>query len=448
MQPHIEDLYKKFKESSGISTDSRTIEKDNIFFCLSGDNFDGNDYAEDALNKGAYLCVIDNPEYAKTSEKFLLVGDSLDTLQELAKYHRDKLNIPIVGITGSNGKTTTKNLLEVALSVKFNVYATEGNFNNHIGVPLSILKINDCHEIGIIEMGASSVGEIANLCQIAKPSCGLITNISKAHIKGFKSFEGVVRGKSELFDYLNKNNGQIIINNYDSTLVNFIKRFDNPILIEGDKSNIDVKISKSKDGLKLFEPNIFFNVKNLDSGLYEEKKSNLFGRYNFENILMAISVAKFFKIDELESAEKICIWDIPPNNRSQVIKVAGSNIILDAYNANPQSMKNAIESIQNFSENEKVFIIGDMNELGDISKCEHSEVGKLTSKLKSNECFFVGDKMEDAYKMNKNSRWFKTYNEMHDSIAKMSFQNVDVLVKGSRSLRLERIQTVLKKILT
>ena len=424
MHPQIKDLYQKFKESSGISTDSRTMKKDNIFFCLSGDNFDGNDYAEDALNKGASLCVIDNPEYSKKSEKFLLVEDSLGSLQELAKYHRDKLNIPIVGITGSNGKTTTKNLLEVALSVKYNVYATEGNFNNHIGVPLSILKINNSHEIGIIEMGASSVGEIADLCQIAKPSCGLITNISKAHIKGFKSFEGVVRGKSELFDYLNKNNGQIIINNYDSTLVNFIKRFDNPILIEGDKSNIDVKISKSKDGLKLF------------------------GSYNFENILMAISVAKFFKIDELESAEKICIWDMPPNNRSQVIKVARSNIILDAYNANPHSMKNAIESVQNFSENEKVFIIGDMNELGDISKHEHSEVGKLTSKLEYKECFFVGDKMEDAYKMNKNSRWFKTYDEMHDSIAKMSFQNVDVLVKGSRSLRLERIQTTLKKILT
>ena len=168
-------LEAQLKQSlSGISTDSRTMKKDNIFFCLSGDNFDGNDYAEDAINKGASLCVIDNPEYSKKSEKFLLVEDSLGTLQELAKYHRDKLNIPIVGITGSNGKTTTKNLLEVALSVKYNVYATEGNFNNHIGVPLSILKINNSHEIGIIEMGASSVGEIADLCQIAKPSCCLL----------------------------------------------------------------------------------------------------------------------------------------------------------------------------------------------------------------------------------------------------------------------------------
>ena len=448
MQPLIKDLYQKFKESSGISTDSRTIKKDNIFFCLSGDNFDGNDYAQDALNKGASLCVIDNREYAKKSEKFLLVKDTLDALQELAKYHRDNLNIPMIGITGSNGKTTTKNLIEVALSAKYNVYATEGNFNNHIGVPLSVLKINDSHEIGIIEMGASSVGEIADLCQIAKPSCGLITNISKAHIKGFKSFEGVVRGKSELFDYLNKNNGQIIINNYDSTLLNFIKRFDNPILIEGDKSNIDVKISESKDGSKLFEPNIFFRVKNYNTGLYEEKKTKLFGRYNFENILMAISVAKFFKVDEIESAEKICIWDMPSNNRSQVIKVVGSNIILDAYNANPQSMKNAIESIQNFSDNDKVFILGDMNELGSISIHEHSEIGKLTSKLTLIECFFVGDKMEYAHKMNKKSKWFKTYDEMHESIANMSFQNVDILVKGSRSLRLERIQTALKKILT
>ena len=447
MKPLIKDLYEKFKKSSGISTDSRTIKKGNIFFCLKGDNFDGNDYAEDALNKGASLCVINNPELTKNSEKFLLVRDSLDTLQELAKYHRDNLNIPIVGITGSNGKTTTKNLLEVALSAKYKVYATDGNFNNHIGVPLSILEISDSHEIGIIEMGASSVGEIAELCQIAKPTCGLITNISKAHIKGFKSFDGVLRGKSELFDYLNKNGGQIIINNYDKTLINFIKRFESAILVKGEKSNIDIEICESKDGSKIFEPNIIFKVKNYKSGSYEKKKSKLFGRYNFENILIAISVAKFFKIEEIDSAEKICLWNMPSNNRSQVIKVKGSNIILDAYNANPQSMKNAIKSIQNFSDNEKVFILGDMNELGEISEAEHFKIGDMTSKLNLKKCFFVGNKMEAAYNGNKNSKWFKSYSDMEREVSKIMLSNVDILVKGSRSLRLERIEYVLRKIL-
>tara|TARA_B100000941_G_scaffold191172_1_gene137830 strand:- start:644 stop:1990 length:1347 start_codon:yes stop_codon:yes gene_type:complete len=447
MQTLIKDLYEKFKKSSGISTDSRTLKKNNIFFSLRGDNFDGNDYANDALEKGASFCVIDNSDIAKNSEKFLFVRDSLNALQELAKFYRDKLNIPIIGITGSNGKTTTKNLIEVVLGAKYKVYATDGNYNNHIGVPLSILNIKDFHQIGVIEMGASSVGEIADLCQIAKPTCGLITNISKAHIKGFKSFEGVVRGKSELFDFLNKNGGQIIINNFDSTLANFIKRFDSAILIKGERSNIDVKICESKDGLKLYEPNIIFKAKNIATGLYEEKKSKLFGKYNFENILMAISVAKFFKINELESADKICFWDMPFNNRSQVVNVKGSNLILDAYNANPESMKNAIESIQNFSNNDKVFILGDMNELGEISQFEHTEIGKLTSKIKSSLCLFVGDKMEKAHKMNKNSKWFKTYNEMQHSISNMRLKNVDILVKGSRSLKLERVQSVLKKIL-
>ena len=448
MLTEVKELYKIFKKSSGVSTDTRTIKKNNIFFCLGGDNFDGNDFALEALEKGAQYCVVDNPSLITKSKKFLFVNDTLKSLQDLASEHRDSLNIPIIGITGSNGKTTTKNLIEIALGIKFKVYATKGNLNNHIGVPLSILDISDKYEIGVIEMGASSVGEIETLCKIAKPTCGLITNISNAHIKGFKSFEGVVRGKSELYDYLNKNGGKIFLNTNDDTIKNFSKRFKSAIHVEGKNSNIQVEVMTSPEGEKIYEPKIIFKVRDEKNGVDESRVSKLFGRYNYENIIMAISVAKFFGISESESSKGICSSDLHSNNRSEVISVNKSTIVLDAYNANPVSMKNAIDSVMNFSDNDKLLILGDMNELGDISLEEHTKIGLFTSKLNLRDCFLVGEKMLDAHDINKESRWYKDYDEMEKALSEMEFSGVDVLVKGSRGLRLERVVNLLKRILS
>lgn len=448
MITEVTELYKIFKTSSGVSTDTRTVKKNNIFFCLKGENFDGNDFALEALNKGALYSVVDNPSISDKSNNILLVQDTLKALQDLASVHRDNLKIPIVGITGSNGKTTTKNLIEIALGIKFKVYATEGNLNNHIGVPLSILSISDKHEVGVIEMGASSVGDIEVLCKIAKPSCGLITNISNAHIKGFGSFEGVVRGKSELYDFLNKNGGQIFLNTKDKTIKNFAKRFESAIHVEGENSNIEVEVINSPSGEEVYEPEIIFKVKDEKNGLEELRVSKLFGRYNYENIVMAISVAKFFGISESESSRGICSSELPSNNRSEVIYVDKSTIVLDAYNANPISMKNAIESVMKFSDNEKILILGDMNELGEISSTEHNRLGLLTSKLNLKNCFLVGEKMLDAHKGNKTSSWYSSFDEMEAALSKMEFEHVDVLVKGSRSLRLERVVDLLKRILS
>lgn len=448
MLTEVTELYKIFKGSSGVSTDTRTIKKNNIFFCLRGDNFDGNDFALEALEKGALYSVVDNPILSDKSKNILFVEDTLKALQDLAAAHRDNLKIPIVGITGSNGKTTTKNLIEIALGTKFKVYATKGNLNNHIGVPLSILDISDKHEVGVIEMGASSVGEIEVLCKIAKPTCGVITNISNAHIKGFGSFEGIVRGKSELYDYLNKNGGQIFLNTEDETIENFSKRFKRAIHVDGQNSNIEVKVMLSGEGEEVYEPEIKFKVKDEKSGVSELRVSKLFGRYNYENIMIAISIAKFFGITESESSKGICSSELPTNNRSEVICVDRSTIVLDAYNANPISMKNAIGSVMNFSDNEKILILGDMNELGEISSIEHTQLGILTSKLNLRSCVFVGEKMLDAHNSNKKSSWYNSYNEMEKAFSKMEFEEVDVLVKGSRSLRLERIVNLLKKILS
>ena len=447
MAAELTELYKIFKRSSGVSTDTRTVKKNKLFFCLRGDNFDGNDFAHEALEKGALACVVDKPVPSK-SKNIILVRDTLKALQDLASLHRDNLKIPIIGITGSNGKTTTKNLIEVALETKLKVYATKGNLNNHIGVPLSILDISDKYEVGVIEMGASSVGEIELLCKIAKPTCGLITNISHAHIKGFGSFEGVVRGKSELYDYLNKNGGQIFLNTKDKTIKNFSKRFKSAIPVDGQNSNIEVKVMVSGEGEEVYEPEIKFKVRDEKSGVDELRLSKLFGRYNYENIIMAISIAKFFGISESESSSAICTSELPSNNRSEVICVDKSKIILDAYNANPTSMKNAIDSVMNFSNNEKILILGDMNELGDISSAEHTKLGIITSELNLRNCIFVGKKMLEAHHSNKKSSWYNSYSDMEKAFSQMKFKGVDILVKGSRSLRLERIAGLLKKILS
>ena len=428
----IKDLYSLFHASSGISTDSRNIRENFIYFSLKGMNFNGNDFALEALDNGAIASVVDDKSLSNKSDNIYYVEDALKALQDLAVYHRDNLKIPIVGITGSNGKTTTKNLVKEVLSLKYNVIATEGNLNNHIGVPLSILRIADYHEIAVIEMGASTVGEIKFLCSIAKPSIGLITNISNAHLEGFKSLEGVVRGKSELFDYLLKNNGEVIINNLDLIIKNFSKRFRDPICIEGDGSIVDVKLLES-------EPEIKFKIK---GRVY---RSQLFGTYNFQNILFALTLGKKFEIDEELSARSLENFNVD-SNRSEK-KYFGSNcLILDAYNANPISMQNAIDSFSKFERENKILILSDMNELGKDSVSEHIKVAKFIDTLNVNISYLVGDKMKSAHEILSNSLWFKDTESLKSKLLDTQISNSDILIKGSRSFKLESLEETIKQI--
>ena len=429
----ILSLYKKFLISGLVSTDSRTIKENSIFFALKGDNFDGNKFAQDALDKGALYSVIDDNTIKSKSDKFILVDDCLKVLQDLAKTHRENLDIPVIGLTGSNGKTTTKSLLAECLKSKYVTYSTKGNLNNHIGVPLSVLDIKEKYEVAVIEMGASTVGDIKELCDISKPTIALITNISGAHLEGFKNIEGVIRGKSELFDFILKNGGQVFINNKDRVLKNFSKRFSDPIEVHGDNSFCKVKLIES-------EPNIIFS--DLNDNKYTTK---LFGEYNFENIMMALSVSKFLGVKEEISANIISQYH-PQDNRSQKFTFSSNCIVLDAYNANPVSMVNAIESVSKFSGKNKVMILGDMNELGKFMESEHRNIGKITTSLNLEACYFVGNKMKFAHEENKSSLWFEKLSDLEDELAKKKFRNTDILVKGSRSLELENIVRLLKKI--
>ena len=429
----ILSLYKKFLISGLVSTDSRTIKENSIFFALKGDNFDGNKFAQDALDKGALYSVIDDNTIKSKSDKFILVDDCLKVLQDLAKTHRKNLDIPVIGLTGSNGKTTTKSLLAECLKSKYVTYSTKGNLNNHIGVPLSVLDIKEKYEVAVIEMGASTVGDIKELCDISKPTIALITNISGAHLEGFKNIEGVIRGKSELFDFILKNGGQVFINNKDRVLKNFSKRFSDPIEVHGDNSFCKVKLIES-------EPNIIFS--DLNDNKYTTK---LFGEYNFENIMMALSVSKFLGVNEEISANIISQYH-PQDNRSQKFTFSSNCIVLDAYNANPVSMVNAIESVSKFSGKNKVMILGDMNELGKFMESEHRNIGKITTSLNLESCYFVGNKMKFAHEENKSSLWFEKLSDLEDELAKKKFRNTDILIKGSRSLELENIVRLLKKI--
>ena len=428
----IEKLYNFFLDSSGVSTDTRRLNKDSIYFALKGENFDGNSYALDAIKNGAKLSVVDDMSLEGKHKSLVYVEDVLDTLQKLAIFHRDRLNIPVIGLTGSNGKTTTKNLIEKVLSLSFKVLATEGNLNNHIGVPLSILKIKDHHQIAIIEMGASAVGEIELLSNISKPTIGMITNISNAHVEGFENLDGVIRGKSELFNFLLKNNGQVIINNKDEIIKNFSKRFTDAIQLVGEGSIIQVQLIESI-------PNLKFKIQE------ETFESSLFGDYNFQNILFALTVGKFFDIDEKDAAREISKYKTE-DNRSEKIYEKSNCIVLDAYNANPKSMTNAIKSVDKFPNKNKVMILGDMNELGSDSKIEHENIGLLTKKLKVGSCFFIGKNMRYAHKKNNSSLWFEDRDSLEKEIVKHRIINADILIKGSRAFELEMIMPVIRKI--
>ena len=421
----IEEIYRIFLGSSGISTDTRQIEDGNIFFALKGPNFNANQFAALALERGAVCVVIDDAQY-EIKGKTILVPDGLTALRELAMFHRNTLTIPIIGITGSNGKTTSKELMQVVLRTTFKTFATHGNLNNHIGVPLSVLSIDRSHEIAVIEMGANHIGEIADLCTISKPTHGLITNIGKAHTGLFGGFEGVIRAKSELYDYLIKNNGIVFINQNQEILMNMSKRINNPIFYPNSGSNYHCR---------LLEADPFLKVETQNGMVFS---TQLIGNYNFDNIATALCVAHFFDVPEDRACAAIEAY-APTNNRSQIVKKGSNTIILDAYNANPSSMEKAIENLAQIKAQSKLAILGDMLELGEDTEKEHEHIGVLLKQHGINDAIFCGASMRLGYESFGKGLYARDKSELIEYLKNMHFSETIILIKASRGMALEQV---------
>ncbi len=430
----IESLYKIYLNHPQISTDTRKISKGCIFFALKGDNFDANTFAAQALESGAAYAVIDNEEYEQ-GNNYILVKDVLTTLQDLARYHRKQLTIPFIGITGTNGKTTTKELMRSVLSQRFSTYATIGNLNNHIGVPLTILSITSDIEIAIIEMGANHQQEIAFLCGIAHPTHGLITNVGKAHLEGFGGFEGVKKGKGELYDFLKIFNGTAFINQENEHLTQMSK-FRNLQKIVG-YGNAEGSQLKGR----IIENNPLLTINWIYRGEDYIVKTGLTGIYNLENILAAICVGLHFGLNSAEINTGIELY-LPGNNRSQVSKTERNTLICDYYNANPSSMAVALENFQNIQADKKVLILGDMFELGEESAEEHLTVLKKAADTQADNRIFIG-KQFFAQKGNFDADFFESTDDAAKAIRKQELTGATILIKGSRGMQLEQLAGLL-----
>ena len=425
--------------SKGISIDTRTLEKGEVFFALKGDNFDGNKFVDKALEKGAVLVVASDKAFSSTS-KVIVVDDTLKTLQNIAKLHRDKLDIPVIGLTGTNGKTTTKELLCKILSSQYNVLCTKGNYNNHIGVPLTLLKINDSHQLAVVEMGASGVGEIDFLCNMAKPTHGFITSIGIAHIEGFGSLQNIIKTKLELYHYLKRNSGIFFYNTGIKELKDFIEQYESLITFSaGDmkgKTISKVVINKSFP---------FLSIDLIQNGNeVEEVKTNIYGEYNFSNLVNAVKVSDHFDIS-VENIKNSLENYTPDNNRSQFVIWNSNELIMDAYNANPTSMKMALETFENISTHKnKYLVLGDMLELGDISLSEHEEILKyLNGKNFYQKVIFIGEEFikskNNLSDLNKSMVFAKNAIEVKKIIEQLQIKNSMVLVKASRGIKAETI---------
>lgn len=420
---NIKIIYQKFLECSSVCTDTRKISQNSMFIALKGEHFNGNTFAKQALENGAKWAIVDDKTYAN-DEKIILVENTLETLQQLAALHRKTLNIPIIALSGSNGKTTTKELINCVLSTQFNTTATTGNLNNHIGVPLTLLKMNENTEIGVVEMGANHKKEIETLCNIATPDYGLITNFGKAHLEGFGGFEGVIQGKSEMYNYLKAHQKTIFLNSNDNIQLHQIGSYSNVFSFGKENSNVQITYLDAN-------PNVRIKYKD------EIILTNLTGKYNFTNVAYAISIGVYFKIT-LHNIKKALESYVPSNNRSQIINKGNTKIILDAYNANPTSMKAALENFFNYNQKEKILILGDMLELGESSKQEHQSIVDIIDKHFEGKTYLVGSHFFQTNTTNPNIKKFKTFEIFKNSI-KFNFDNVLILIKGSRGIALERI---------
>ena len=421
----IEKLHRLFLKFNGVSTDTRSIAHGALFFALKGENFNGNDFAKKALDSGASYCIIDEQQF-QSNTRFILVPNVLKTLQELANFHLKYLNIPIIAITGSNGKTTTKELINSVLAQRYKTHATQGNYNNHIGVPLTLLQMDASVDIGIVEMGANHIGEIAILCQISAPNYGYITNFGKAHLEGFGSAAGGVKGKCELYDYLKSNKGIVFINGDDKKQVQQIVSYKKAhVFSEKNSSNIQVSMTSET-------PFISFESQGCTMD------SQLVGVYNFSNAAAAFAIGWFFEVS-LENIKKGIESYTPNNNRSQIIQKGSNTIILDAYNANPSSMEVALDNFNSMKSPFKIVILGDMFELGGHSRSEHQAVIDEVNSLNFSSAYYVGSHFFELASDSSKASFFKTTKSFRIQLQSLVFKDALILIKGSRGMALETL---------
>lgn len=422
----IQELYKIFLDSTGVCTDTRAIKPGNLFFALKGDNFNGNTYALKALEAGARCAIVDE-EIEPGNHKLIVVDDVLKCLQDLAGYHRSQFDIPFIGITGSNGKTTTKELVHAVLSTKYKTYTTEGNLNNHIGIPLTLLKVKKDAEIAIVEMGANHQKEIAGYCVYARPTHGLITNCGKAHLEGFGSLEGVRKGKGELFDFLREHNGTAFINNDYDYLLEMSKGIRSIISYGSNSADFTGNNEESEDG--------FLRVRITHGADLPIIKTHLVGDYNLPNVLVAVTIGKTFGVPEAQIHEALEKY-IPTNSRSQMIEKRGARIILDAYNANPSSMRAAIINFGKMAGEKKYILLGGMKEMGIESHSEHKSIVDLLSEYKWEKAVLVGEEFMD---IPEEYLHFATADKAQIWFAQQDIKDALVLIKGSRGIRMEKL---------
>ena len=415
----IVKFYNLFTECDfQFATDSRSISKGDIFFALKGDNFNGNTYAKQALNDGAAYAVVD--EIEEQNGRLIRVDDVLQFMQDLAQFHRSCFDIPVIGICGSNGKTTSKNLIQIVLKSKYKTHCTAGNFNNHIGVPITLLLMPQDTEIAIVELGTNSPGEIEMLCNIARPNYGLITNIGKEHLEGFGTLEAVAKEESEIYKHINENDGHIFLNADDEWLTRMSR-------------SITKKLSHSKSNveIKSLVPNIHFEYKSLSF------HSELMGDYNLDNILIAIAIGEHFNVPLENIQDAISSYE-PDNNRSQLLKRGTNTIILDAYNANPSSMQVAIRNFANMPQSKKVLILGDMFEMGPTANQEHDELLQWCSQFNFNQIYTLGQHFASIFQ-NSGISTPSNMETLGAIIKNEKYQETAFLIKGSRGMKMERV---------
>jgi UDP-N-acetylmuramoyl-tripeptide--D-alanyl-D-alanine ligase len=419
----ISSIYQIFLESNKVSTDSRKIKNNDLFISLKGPNFNGNKFAKTALENGANYAIVDEKEYA-VNNNYILVDNCLEILQKLANHHRNKSKAKILAITGSNGKTTSKELISCVLKLQFKTIATIENLNNHIGVPLALLSIKPETEIAIIEMGANHLKEIELLCSIADPDYGYITNFGKAHLEGFINLEGVIKGKGELYAYLMKESRLIFINNNDNKQLETTKDYSNKFTFGKANSNINYSVNT-------INPQISISIEDITI------KSNLFGKYNIDNLAAAICVGKYFNLSNACIKEGIENY-IPDNNRSQIIEKGSNKIFLDAYNANPTSMQLVLSNFNNISEKNKIVFIGDMYELGENSHEMHQDIVNTIEEMNFDQTYLLGD-LFNKTKLSSKIIAFATLEDLHNNVNFREISNSTILIKGSRGMQLEKI---------
>ncbi len=429
----MDNSFTHFYSSTGICTDTRKIEKDCLFVCIQGDNFDGNTFASEALKQGAYHVIVDNPKFFVENSQMTLVQNSVTYLQNLANHHRKQFDIPVIGITGSNGKTTSKELINAVLSKKYNVLATIGNLNNHLGVPFTLLRITKEHDIAIIEMGANKFKDIEELCEIAEPTHGIITNIGRAHLEGFINIEGVIKTKKELYDSVERKKGTLFIN-ADDDILNEILPSSIKSISYGEKNDADIS-----GELVSLSPFVEMNWKS-NNYSSENLMMQMVGKYNFYNYLAAITIGKDFGVSD-ELINEALVNYSPENKRSQIVKTDRNTLILDCYNANPTSMSSALESFAINVATNKICILGDMKELGIESMQEHQKIITLLEELNL-QAYVVGEDFSLVNSCNILHK-FKDVTELNNYLQQFPLEKELILIKGSNSIHLDRLESSL-----